>query len=35
MRKADMELMPPPPAKRIKRPPVVLDEDRYTDALVC
>ncbi|KAH0610027.1 uncharacterized protein H6S33_012573 [Morchella sextelata] len=33
-RKADMELMPPPPpAKRIKRPPKVLDEDTYTDAL--
>jgi len=24
---------PPPPIKRIKRPPVVLDEDTYTDAL--
>ncbi|KAI5849368.1 nuclear protein DGCR14 [Morchella snyderi] len=33
-RKPDMELMPPPPpAKRIKRPPKVLDEDTYTDAL--
>ncbi|KAH8148125.1 uncharacterized protein LAJ45_07889 [Morchella importuna] len=33
-RKADMELMPPPPpTKRIKRPPKVLDEDTYTDAL--
>ncbi|KAF8430356.1 nuclear protein DGCR14 [Tirmania nivea] len=31
---ADTELMPPPPPiKRIKRPPVVLDEDTYTDAL--
>ncbi|KAI5806449.1 nuclear protein DGCR14 [Peziza echinospora] len=30
----DTELMPPPPPiKRIKRPPVVLDEDTYTDAL--
>jgi len=28
------ELMPPPPAKRIKRPPKVLDEDTYTNALV-
>lgn len=27
------ELMPPP-AKRIKRPPKVLDEDTYTNALV-
>ncbi|KPI42624.1 Protein DGCR14 [Cyphellophora attinorum] len=26
-------LMPPPPVKRIKRPPKVLDEDDYTDAL--
>ncbi len=25
--------MPPPPTKRIKRPPKVLDEDTYTDAL--
>ena len=25
--------MPPPPTKRIKRPPKVLDEDAYTDAL--
>ncbi|KAL7276884.1 hypothetical protein RUND412_000124 [Rhizina undulata] len=33
-RKADMDLMPPPPpAKRIKRPPKVLDEDTYTEAL--
>ncbi|RPB26760.1 hypothetical protein L211DRAFT_804284 [Terfezia boudieri ATCC MYA-4762] len=31
---ADTQLMPPPPPiKRIKRPPVVLDEDTYTDAL--
>ena len=30
----DTRLMPPPPPpKRIKRPPVVLDEDSYTDAL--
>ncbi|KAA8910896.1 nuclear protein DGCR14 [Sphaerosporella brunnea] len=29
----DTELMPPPPLKRIKRPPKVLDEDSYTDAL--
>lgn len=30
----DTELMPPPPPiKRIKRPPVVLDEDTYTEAL--
>lgn len=30
----DTELMPPPPPiKRIKRPPVVLDEETYTDAL--
>ncbi|KAF8476038.1 nuclear protein DGCR14 [Kalaharituber pfeilii] len=35
VRKAtDTELMPPPPpVKRIKRPPIVLDEDTYTDAL--
>ena len=26
-------LMPPPPLKKIKRPPKVLDEDDYTDAL--
>jgi len=33
-RTADMALMPPPPpAKRIKRPPKVLDEDTYTSAL--
>lgn len=25
--------MPPPPIKKIKRPPKVLDEDEYTDAL--
>ncbi|KAI9826862.1 MAG: hypothetical protein M1832_005801 [Thelocarpon impressellum] len=30
---ADTQLMPPPPAKRIKRPPTVLDEDTYTDAI--
>lgn len=31
---ADSALMPPPPpAKRIKRPPKVLDEDTYTSAL--
>ncbi|KAF8245123.1 hypothetical protein K440DRAFT_655708 [Wilcoxina mikolae CBS 423.85] len=29
----DTDLMPPPPLKRIKRPPKVLDEDTYTDAL--
>ncbi|EEA24683.1 hypothetical protein TMatcc_007780 [Talaromyces marneffei ATCC 18224] len=30
----DMALMPPPPpAKKIKRPSTVLDEDSYTDAL--
>ncbi|KAI5819935.1 nuclear protein DGCR14 [Pyronema omphalodes] len=29
----DTDLMPPPPVKRIKRPPKVLDEDTYTDAL--
>ncbi|KAF3911836.1 hypothetical protein AA313_de0208475 [Arthrobotrys entomopaga] len=29
----DTELMPPPPAKRMKRPPKVLDEDSYTAAL--
>lgn len=34
-RKADLDLtlMPPPPVKRIKRPPKVLDEDDYTTAL--
>ncbi|EPS44042.1 hypothetical protein H072_1902 [Dactylellina haptotyla CBS 200.50] len=32
-RSTDTELMPPPPAKRIKRPPKVLDEDSYTTAL--
>jgi protein DGCR14 len=32
-RSIDTALMPPPPAKRIKRPPKVLDEDDYTDAL--
>lgn len=33
-KRADTELMPPPPpAKRIKRPKRVLDEDTYTDAL--
>src|SRR2546421_505519 len=31
-RSTDTELMPPP-AKRIKRPPKVLDEDSYTEAL--
>ncbi|EXJ62670.1 hypothetical protein A1O7_03108 [Cladophialophora yegresii CBS 114405] len=30
---ADVALMPPPPFKRIKRPPEVLDEDEYTQAL--
>ncbi|KAI9807276.1 MAG: hypothetical protein M1833_000019 [Piccolia ochrophora] len=30
---SDTELMPPPPTKRIKRPPKVLDEDTYTDAV--
>ena len=29
----DVALMPPPPIKKIKRPPKVLDEDDYTDAL--
>jgi len=29
----DVALMPPPPVKRIKRPPKVLDEDEYTSAL--
>jgi protein DGCR14 len=29
----DVSLMPPPPFKRIKRPPKVLDEDDYTSAL--
>lgn len=29
----DFALMPPPPLKRIKRPPKVLDEDEYTAAL--
>lgn len=29
----DLALMPPPPIKRIKRPPKVLDEDDYTSAL--
>ena len=29
----DVALMPPPPFKRIKRPPKVLDEDEYTQAL--
>lgn len=29
----DVALMPPPPVKKIKRPPKVLDEDEYTDAL--
>ncbi len=33
-KRADTELMPPPPpAKRIQRPKRVLDEDTYTDAL--
>ncbi|KAI9677508.1 MAG: hypothetical protein M1817_006462 [Caeruleum heppii] len=32
-RSTDTELMPPPPTKRIKRPPKVLDEDTYTDAI--
>ena len=29
----DVALMPPPPVKRIKRPPKILDEDDYTSAL--
>ncbi|KAF3161145.1 hypothetical protein TWF225_003103 [Orbilia oligospora] len=32
-RSTDTQLMPPPPAKRIKRPPKVLDEDSYTTAI--
>jgi protein DGCR14 len=33
-KRTDMELMPPPPpAKRIKRPKRILDEDTYTEAL--
>ena len=32
-RSVDSALMPPPPTKRIKRPPKVLDEDDYTNAL--
>jgi protein DGCR14 len=32
-RSIDTALMPPPPTKRIKRPPKVLDEDDYTNAL--
>ncbi|CAM1508443.1 Fc.00g052910.m01.CDS01 [Cosmosporella sp. VM-42] len=33
-KRADMDLMPPPPpAKRIKRPKKVLDEDSYTETL--
>ncbi|KAK0719995.1 nuclear protein DGCR14 [Lasiosphaeris hirsuta] len=33
-KQADTELMPPPPpAKRIKRPKKILDEDSYTEAL--
>ena len=33
-KRADQELMPPPPpAKRIKRPKKILDEDSYTEAL--
>ncbi|KAI0129970.1 nuclear protein DGCR14 [Xylariales sp. AK1849] len=33
-KRGGMELMPPPlPAKRIKRPKKILDEDTYTDAL--
>lgn len=33
-KRADTELMPPPPpTKRIKRPKKVIDEDTYTDAL--
>ncbi|KAK6501869.1 hypothetical protein TWF481_009688 [Arthrobotrys musiformis] len=32
-RSTDMELMPPPTTKRIKRPPKVLDEDSYTTAI--
>lgn len=35
-RSTETELMPPPPPlKRLKRPAQVLDEDSYTDALVC
>jgi protein DGCR14 len=29
----EVALMPPPPLKKIKRPPKVLDEDDYTEAL--
>lgn len=29
----DVAVMPPPPLKRIKRPPKVLDEDEYTQTL--
>jgi protein DGCR14 len=32
-RSGDTALMLPPPTKRIKRPPKVLDEDEYTNAL--
>jgi len=33
-KRAEMELMPPPPApKRIKRPKTVIDEDAYTEGL--
>ena len=32
-RPLDLELMPPPPSKRIKRPPKVLSEDEYTSGL--
>lgn len=33
-KRSELELMPPPPpAKRIKRPKKILDEDTYTDAL--
>ena len=32
-REDEMQLMPPPPTKRIKRPTEALDEDEYTEAL--